>query len=120
MQLVFDRYAGVLTMKQAGMHRCLCIPEILDVIFSSFDGWWRSTNRTLAMLARTCRAFYEPAIRALWRRLPGFEPIVKLLPTHTYHFNPDERLYVRQLRRVPWPLCTELSVDRPSLGVSQT
>ncbi|KAH6912243.1 hypothetical protein BKA70DRAFT_1184870 [Coprinopsis sp. MPI-PUGE-AT-0042] len=58
------------------MHPCLKIPEILSNIFS--DAW--CAQPTLARLARTCKIFHEPAIRQLWRKLPGFHPILKLLP----------------------------------------
>ncbi|KAH6912237.1 hypothetical protein BKA70DRAFT_1535569 [Coprinopsis sp. MPI-PUGE-AT-0042] len=73
------------------MHGCLYIPEILENIFSFYEGYWKC--RTLAKLARTCRAFKEPAIRLLWRHLPGFEPIVKLLPSHVLILNPQRRFY---------------------------
>jgi F-box-like len=93
MQLVFDPYAPVLKLKPIGMHRCLYIPEILDVIFSLFDGRWEAD--TLARLSRTCRAFHDPAIRLLWRHLPGFEPIVTLLPS-SCSVRLNSQLYVRR------------------------
>ncbi|KAH6904062.1 hypothetical protein BKA70DRAFT_1109938 [Coprinopsis sp. MPI-PUGE-AT-0042] len=83
------------------MHRCLYVHEILDNIFSFFEGW--AKRSTLAKLALTCRVFYEPAIRHLWQHLPGFEPIVKLLPPHLVCFNGKTQLYTlnESFSRVP-------------------
>ncbi|KAH6912239.1 hypothetical protein BKA70DRAFT_1184866 [Coprinopsis sp. MPI-PUGE-AT-0042] len=58
------------------MHRCLAIPEVLDSIFSNE----LCTSKALWRLARTCKAFHEPAIRNLWRHLANFDPILSLLP----------------------------------------
>ncbi|KAH6904195.1 hypothetical protein BKA70DRAFT_1297366 [Coprinopsis sp. MPI-PUGE-AT-0042] len=35
---------------------------------------------TVAALARTCKGFYEPAVRVLWREIPGLSPIASLFP----------------------------------------
>ncbi|KAI6125394.1 hypothetical protein EDD16DRAFT_456920 [Pisolithus croceorrhizus] len=68
------------------MHRCLLIDEVLGHIFSWVSG------PTLCSLARTCRAFHEPATAIIWRRLTGFGPILRLLPgaTATYWSEPRE------------------------------
>jgi hypothetical protein len=58
------------------MHQCLTIAEVLDRIFS--ETW--CSQRTLAMLARTCQGFHEPAIRNLYKHLSSFKPILNLLP----------------------------------------
>ncbi|OAX39540.1 hypothetical protein K503DRAFT_689406 [Rhizopogon vinicolor AM-OR11-026] len=34
----------------------------------------------LAALARTCRAFKEPALDTLWKNIYGFEPLISSLP----------------------------------------
>ncbi|TFK80810.1 hypothetical protein K466DRAFT_656436 [Polyporus arcularius HHB13444] len=39
---------------------------------------------TLARLARTCKAFSDPALRVLWRRLDGINNLLQLLPQYTY------------------------------------
>ncbi|KAI6112725.1 hypothetical protein F5141DRAFT_1109324 [Pisolithus sp. B1] len=59
------------------MHRCLLIDEILNSIFSWLEG------ATLCSLARTCRAFHEPATAIIWQRLIGLGPILRLLPGAT-------------------------------------
>jgi hypothetical protein len=68
-----------------GQHRCLNIPEILDLIFSHLP--WsplRSGDPTLAALARTCTAFHEPAIQHLWNQLYDLRPVVSLLPKRAW------------------------------------
>ncbi|KAI5999512.1 hypothetical protein EDD15DRAFT_2237286 [Pisolithus albus] len=60
------------------MHHCLLIDEVLNSIFS-----WLGPGATLCNLARTCRAFHEPAAAIIWQQLIGFWPILRLLPEAT-------------------------------------
>ncbi|KAI5999517.1 hypothetical protein EDD15DRAFT_2527846 [Pisolithus albus] len=60
------------------MHHCLLIDEVLNNIFS-----WLGPGATLCNLARTCRAFYEPAAAIIWQKLEDFSPILRLLPEAT-------------------------------------
>ena len=39
-------------------------------------------QRTLARLARTCKAFSDPALRVLWRRLDYIYILLRLLPQY--------------------------------------
>ncbi|KAI0346484.1 hypothetical protein BDW22DRAFT_764033 [Trametopsis cervina] len=57
------------------MHPCLLVSEIFDLIaqFANEDG---SSPSAVASLARTCRAFQEPAEDVLWRRLNGLVPLM--------------------------------------------
>ncbi|KZT74788.1 hypothetical protein DAEQUDRAFT_807107 [Daedalea quercina L-15889] len=48
--------------------------EICSILISDED------FTTVAVLARTCRAFFEPAIDALWRSLPSLALLLYLLP----------------------------------------
>ncbi|KAH6905500.1 hypothetical protein BKA70DRAFT_1293312 [Coprinopsis sp. MPI-PUGE-AT-0042] len=82
------------------MHRCLQIPDILQSIFESLaepltedchceglpDGFV-----TLAWLARTCKVFQMPAIRALWREIPGLYVIAHLFPRKSLKIDRAER-----------------------------
>lgn len=47
------------------MHRCLLVAEIVRLIVEEvhqdYDGF-----ETLAILARTCRVFHDPALNMLW------------------------------------------------------
>ncbi|KAH7888353.1 hypothetical protein F5I97DRAFT_686784 [Phlebopus sp. FC_14] len=76
-------------------HRCLFVTEVTDIIFECIREWdeyyppdyfqpsldrKRIGKATLASLARTCRAFHEPALDALWMELDLLDPLVQLLP----------------------------------------
>ena len=82
------------------MHQCLCIEEILSVIFAELDGYVMNPRirspkhilyrhleslKTLAGLARTCRAFHGPALDILWREIPDLYVLVR-------HILPERRL----------------------------
>ncbi|KAF8844218.1 hypothetical protein BDN67DRAFT_811638 [Paxillus ammoniavirescens] len=67
------------------MHNALRIQEILSNIFNRVctdqDGseWQPNLNPSLAALARTCRAFQEPGLDALWFQLDDLTPLLKCL-----------------------------------------
>ncbi|KAH6905479.1 hypothetical protein BKA70DRAFT_504307 [Coprinopsis sp. MPI-PUGE-AT-0042] len=71
------------------MHRCLSIPEILLNVFDEFDTlapdalgdseWKPSQAAPLGALAATCKTFHIPAVKALWRNLPGLSVISYLM-----------------------------------------
>lgn len=76
------------------MHNALLISEVLSCIFDYLTEdtvrhpktfYARDTRkagrRALAVLARTCRAFSEPALDALWCRLHGLTPFMLCFPT---------------------------------------
>ena len=63
------------------MHHALKIQihEILLNIFAHCQrrlGYWKFAA-DLAVLARTCRTFEEPALDVLWRELYGLSPLVQ-------------------------------------------
>ncbi|KAH7884927.1 hypothetical protein F5I97DRAFT_1928342 [Phlebopus sp. FC_14] len=75
------------------MHRCLLVAEVTYLIFETIREWddyppygheprWdrRIGKATLASLARTCRAFHELALDALWMKLDFLDPLLQLLP----------------------------------------
>jgi hypothetical protein len=49
--------------------------KLLEAILESPNG-----RRSLSRLARTCRAFSEPALNILWRELDSIVPIIGLFP----------------------------------------
>jgi hypothetical protein len=59
------------------MHPALRIYDILECICQHL----LSTDSldTLAKLARTCSAFMDPALNALWHTIPSLEPLVRCL-----------------------------------------
>ncbi|KAH8102468.1 hypothetical protein BXZ70DRAFT_1006388 [Cristinia sonorae] len=74
------------------MHHALLIHEILEIILQYFTlqdedfkeryKYWRLRlyRRTLAYLARTCKALSDPALDVLWARQSSLMPVLKLLP----------------------------------------
>ena len=62
------------------MHHALEIQEILSNIFDHRLSPYRRVTADLAALARTCRAFKEPALDLLWRELNDLSPLVLCLP----------------------------------------
>ncbi|KAH9885280.1 hypothetical protein C8Q73DRAFT_718273 [Cubamyces lactineus] len=88
------------------MHQCLCIEEILAIIFAELDGHVMDPRihsperilyrhpeslKTLAGLARTCRAFSESALDVLWREIPDLYVLVKhLLPAQRLSYDEVE------------------------------
>ncbi|KAJ7109966.1 hypothetical protein C8R44DRAFT_634597 [Mycena epipterygia] len=51
--------------------------KILEAILDSPNG-----RRTLSRLARTCRAWLDPALNVLWRELDSLVPVLGLFPSH--------------------------------------
>ncbi|KAJ6504370.1 hypothetical protein DFH09DRAFT_943958 [Mycena vulgaris] len=51
--------------------------KILEAILDSPNG-----RRALSRLARTCRAWLDPALSVLWRELDSLVPVLGLFPTH--------------------------------------
>ncbi|KAH6904179.1 hypothetical protein BKA70DRAFT_540232 [Coprinopsis sp. MPI-PUGE-AT-0042] len=63
------------------MHNCLQVQDIVHGTCAQLRDLEPSTRpTTMAALARTCKGFYEPAIRVLWREIPGLSPIASLFP----------------------------------------
>ncbi|KAF8124978.1 hypothetical protein EV363DRAFT_1435127 [Boletus edulis] len=63
------------------MHHALQIQEILLNIF----GHCYHFDRDVAALARTCRAFKEPALDVLWEELIELSPLVRCVPKASHH-----------------------------------
>ncbi|KAF8420954.1 hypothetical protein L210DRAFT_3654651 [Boletus edulis BED1] len=77
------------------MHHTLEIPEILLDIFGRChypDTGAETASSDLPALARTCRAFKEPALDLLWKNLPDPSPIVRCLPeaSHYSQISPEK------------------------------
>lgn len=62
------------------MHPCLSIAELVRHIASYHS---EKTHAPQLNFGLTCRAFYEPAMDALWEALEDdIEPLLRLLPEH--------------------------------------
>ena len=87
-------------------HPALEISDVLNYIFEKLtpadtldeDGDRRG-RQTLARLARVCVAFYEPAMRLLWRRLDSVHPLFSALTSYVKVDQYDTEKYVSNLRR---------------------
>ncbi|KAJ7161327.1 hypothetical protein C8R43DRAFT_880736 [Mycena crocata] len=51
--------------------------KLLEAIIESPNG-----RRSLSRLARTCRAWLDPALNLLWRELDSLVPVIGLFPSH--------------------------------------
>jgi hypothetical protein len=56
--------------------RALYISEILSEISYQL----KDDRKSLSRLARCCKAFSDPALDVLWRRMSFFSPFIPLLP----------------------------------------
>ncbi|KAJ6487564.1 hypothetical protein DFH09DRAFT_1105825 [Mycena vulgaris] len=75
------------------MHRTLAIPEVVSLVFEEVasppPGLPSSANRPygavgLARLARTCRAFSDPALDLLWKSQYTIIPLLRCFPPHLW------------------------------------
>ncbi|KAH6905492.1 hypothetical protein BKA70DRAFT_1293300 [Coprinopsis sp. MPI-PUGE-AT-0042] len=76
----------------AEVHRCLQIPDLLLNIFEALlerpnEVFRPPSLATLAVLARTCKAFQLAAIRTLWREIPGLWVLSCLFPAGSVELN---------------------------------
>jgi len=62
------------------MNICLLPIETLLDIFATVRDSSSDSPATIAVLARTCRAFKEPALETLWKNVDGFKPLILCLP----------------------------------------
>ncbi|KAI0754814.1 hypothetical protein C8Q80DRAFT_391356 [Daedaleopsis nitida] len=78
------------------MHRTLLISEIADFICEPLD------ERTLASLARSCKALHESAIRSLWADLNNLVPLVRCFPSDCWMIEENELILQRLPRAHEW------------------
>ncbi|KAF8060140.1 hypothetical protein FPV67DRAFT_1784183 [Lyophyllum atratum] len=101
------------------MHPCLAIPDLQSRIFEHLPTIRRLDcldsdikvicTHNLANLARTCRAFTEPALSILWRNQATLGPLIQVMPsdmwrvvtrkdgerTVTFNFVPEDAEWAR-------------------------
>lgn len=84
------------------MHKCWEVPELLTAIFlhttddpnptrDQYSTWPIPGSSTLALLARTCKPFSEPALDILWRFMPGLGPLTRCLPSDAVETIPKQK-----------------------------
>ncbi|KAI6104263.1 hypothetical protein F5141DRAFT_1029811 [Pisolithus sp. B1] len=93
------------------MHPCLRITEILDLIISFMvderihepGEVCGIRHQGIARLARTCKAFKDPALDVLWRTQPSLSPLIMCLPNHLWTVKKEQSDWVVTLREEPSP-----------------
>ncbi|KAJ7753609.1 hypothetical protein DFH07DRAFT_823853 [Mycena maculata] len=67
------------------MHRSLRIPEIVDLIFAELRTPRQGNEgKDFATLARTCKAFQDPALNLLWSEQHTLDNLLRTLPPHLW------------------------------------
>lgn len=61
------------------MHRCLAVPELLNLIFKEVHTSAKG-GVTVAALARTSKCFQDAALDTLWEKQTSLVPLVKCFP----------------------------------------
>ncbi|PIL29178.1 hypothetical protein GSI_09227 [Ganoderma sinense ZZ0214-1] len=98
------------------MHQCLCIDDILRVVFSFIDEheydptqgvYVRQEHslRMLSALSRTCHTFKDPALDVLWREIPDLFILIKSrIPSHLQGIKKANLFFVSQPSLEDWKL----------------
>ncbi|KAG2033853.1 hypothetical protein BDR03DRAFT_653583 [Suillus americanus] len=87
------------------MHVCLLPIEILFHIFTIRNNEsFRDFLVQLAVLARTCRKFKEPALDILWKDIIGFKPLILCLPEGVVNTDRKNLTLKRPLLAGEWSL----------------
>ncbi|KAL4063175.1 hypothetical protein V8B97DRAFT_1916879 [Scleroderma yunnanense] len=76
-------------------------------------------RRTLASLARTCRAFHKPAVAILWAKLDNLDPLIKLLPRGAWTER-RWRIPRKRIKERHWLTFCKYASHVRSLGVPDT
>ncbi|KDQ61282.1 hypothetical protein JAAARDRAFT_55955 [Jaapia argillacea MUCL 33604] len=78
----------------------LCIPEICQYICE------QATKTDLCRLARTSRAFMEPALGRLWETMDSLEPLLKLISSldMTSEWDHEDNRFFRRTWTIPRPI----------------
>ncbi|KAH7929967.1 hypothetical protein BV22DRAFT_1116525 [Leucogyrophana mollusca] len=79
------------------MHLCLAISELLRTIITN-----TTQDGTLASLARTCKAFKDPALDVLYAELSSLYPLVKCMPQDLWEDEADCLSFVRPMKTSDW------------------
>ncbi|RDB14878.1 hypothetical protein Hypma_016419 [Hypsizygus marmoreus] len=93
------------------MHHCLRIPEIVaQICDQSLSLSWKRGSGTVVALARTCRAFHEPATAHLWYEIDTLIPLVKCMPADLWTItgeNSQTLVFNRAVFPTDWPRFTK-------------
>jgi hypothetical protein len=86
------RQSRALTYNDTPQAVCFLVPEIVSLICDEVQTLpeSRDSNKSLAVLARTCRFFHKPAVVRLWYDLQSLAPLIMCMP--------DDLWQVQELR----------------------
>ncbi|KAG6381572.1 hypothetical protein JVT61DRAFT_166 [Boletus reticuloceps] len=120
------------------MHNALLISEVLGYIVDHLaegttllspglyppQDYDKAGRQALAVLARTCRAFSEPALDAVWRRLYSLKPFIRCLPTKSSYEDTTADTALPAFDEAEWnivlryaPRVQELTLNHDQLSV---
>ena len=101
-QFLLNQFQGLWLLQPCSysMHHCLQIQELLSIIFCHYDGAYDS--KMLARLARTCKAFQDPALDILWHAQKTLLPLLKCLPPNAWAVK--ERKFVSHISQACFSL----------------
>ncbi|KAI1792426.1 hypothetical protein LXA43DRAFT_341516 [Ganoderma leucocontextum] len=98
------------------MHHCLCIEDIMRVVFGFVDEheydptrgvYVRQEHslRMLSALSRTCHTFKDPALDVLWREIPALYVLIKShIPSRLLRIKKSNLYFVSQPTVEDWKL----------------
>ncbi|KAI0720596.1 hypothetical protein C8T65DRAFT_293939 [Cerioporus squamosus] len=96
-------------------HQALSITEIVRNICQHLE----DDRPSLAVLARTSKFFYEPAVGSLWYHLPNLVPLVKCFPPDAWKVKRKVIGLTRTLHPADWETFLKYSVLVRELGTYQ-
>ncbi|KAG1874450.1 hypothetical protein F4604DRAFT_1582294, partial [Suillus subluteus] len=107
------------------MHVCLLPTEILLHIFTinipEGNDWIVPVSRAqLAVLARTCKKFKEPALDILWGGICGFKPLISCLPEGVSNRDRGKLTLQRPLLAGEWSLIHQFARRVHSFTVNRS
>jgi hypothetical protein len=93
---------------------CFLIPEIVCLICDQVQNLPdpRDSNNSLAVLARTCRFFHEPAVSKLWYDLESLAPLIMCMPADLWQLLGDSSVIITSLVCCIKPLKRKLADGR--------
>ncbi|TFK93099.1 hypothetical protein K466DRAFT_538637 [Polyporus arcularius HHB13444] len=94
------------------IHQAFCITELVRNICQHLE----DDRASLAVLARTSKAFHEPAVGSLWYRLPNLVPLVKCLPPDAWKVDYKTISLTRTLHPADWAAFLKYSALVRELG----
>ncbi|KAH7915565.1 hypothetical protein BJ138DRAFT_1141613 [Hygrophoropsis aurantiaca] len=81
------------------MHSCLSIQELLSIIFAHLKP---DSKITLIALARTCKAFQEPALNELYAQVEGLSYFLQCLSRTLWVINDGKLKFTRPMSPNDW------------------